>query len=124
MGILNGASAWLAEQMQAAGSPEGTITFVRGATRIDLTGKAWATAGAARRNPGEAGPAVEWSDRDYMIPAADLPGIEPRKGDRIEETIGGVVTKFDAAPANGEPAARFSDDERTLWRVHTKQAKA
>lgn len=124
MGLLNDASPWLASMMQAAASPDGTITFVRGDTRVDLTGLAWVAGGpTARRNPGENGPSVEWSERDYMIPVADLGGYEPRKGDKIEETVDGVVLKWDVLPANGEPAARHSDHERTVWRVHTKRAK-
>lgn len=125
MGLLNDASGWLAGMMRAAASPDGTITYVRGATRIDLTGRAWAAAGRSLRNPGETGPAVQWGQRDYLIPAAALPdGFEPAKGDRVEEAVNGTVVKFDVAPgAAGEPAARWSDDERTVWRVHTKQAK-
>jgi hypothetical protein len=125
MGLLNDASEWLTEQMQVSASPAGTITYIRGETEIDLTGLAWTAGGpTSRRNLAEFGPAVEFAERDYMIPVVDLPDIDPAKGDRIEETIGEVVTKWDVLPpTSGEPAARHSDHERTVWRVHCKRAR-
>lgn len=123
MGLLGDASAWLAGMMQNAASPDGAITYVRGAERYDLTGLAWVGRTLFLRNPRDAGPAVEWGERDYLIPVSAL-DFEPQKGDRIEEVIAGEAAAFDVLPPAGEPAARYSDHERTIWRVHTKKAKA
>lgn len=120
-GLLQKAGAWLTGMMQTAASPAGAITYIRGAERFDLTGLAWVGNTLFRRNPRDTGPAVEWGERDYLIPVSAL-SIEPAKGDRIEEVIDGETLKFDVLAPGGEKASRYSDHERTTWRVHTKSA--
>lgn len=124
MGLLNDASPWLTEMMQAAATdPEvTTVTYVRGAERIDLAGKAWASNTRFGRLPKDGGAVALWMGRDYFIPKSELP-FEPAKGDWIEEATAGVTSYFDVLPPPNEPAARDSDDERTIWRVHTKERR-
>ena len=124
MGLLDQASGWLTTQMQAAAAPAGAVTYVRGAERFDLTGRVWVGNTLFRRGPRDAGPAVEWGERDYLIPVADLSVGEPQKGDRIEEVLGGETLVFEVTPPAGEPAWRYSDHERTVYRVHTKRVRS
>lgn len=126
MGLLEDASPWLAGMMQqATANAAKTITYIRGAYQISLTGIAWSTAPRFLREPAEGETSLSQSDRDYMIPAADLTHSgeewEPQKGDRIEEAAGGVTLVFDVLPASSEPEWRWADDERTIRRVHTKE---
>jgi len=72
---------------------------------------------------------LEWGDRDYLIPVVNLKIdgllVEPQKDDWIEEEFPephGVQSFMIVAPDN-EPVWRFSDNQRTLYRVHTKRIK-
>jgi hypothetical protein len=128
MGLLNKAGPWLAGKLKrAATDPDATtITYVRGADRIDLTGKAWVGRTVFSRSPQPGGATVVFGDRDYLVPVADLvlngQPLEPEKGDRVEETTGGVTRLYDVLSLPNEPSARYSDPLRTVWRVHTKEA--
>lgn len=67
---------------------------------------------------------VRWGERDYLIEVADLvlPGLgatTPMDGDRIADADGVWVL---AAPQSGEPSWRYSDQFRTVFRVHCKRA--
>ena len=71
------------------------------------------------------GARIEFGDRDYLITAADLTFGEPALGDRITESIGseGSRTFEVMTPNTGEPAWRYSDQGRTVWRIHTKEQR-
>lgn len=64
--------------------------------------------------------------RDYFIDVKEyvIGGelTEPHPDDQIDETIDGVVVTFQVLPAAGEPN-RYSDVTRTVWRIHTREAK-
>jgi hypothetical protein len=61
-------------------------------------------------------------DRDYLIRAENLPFGTPRDGDRITETVDGAELTFDVQrPFTGEPAWRWSDAQRTVYRIHCKR---
>lgn len=64
--------------------------------------------------------------RDYLIDVKDyiIDGelTEPQPDDQIDETIDGMVVTFQILPHAGEPN-RHSDSTRTVWRLHTKEAK-
>ncbi len=69
---------------------------------------------------------VVFGDRDYLFPVASLVldgvAVEPRQGDRITQTVGGLARTFEVlTPETGDPAARYSDPQKTVWRVHTKE---
>lgn len=57
--------------------------------------------------------------KEYVI-GGDL--TEPQPDDQIDETIDGTVVTFQILPSAGEPN-RYSDMARTIWRIHTKEAK-
>jgi hypothetical protein len=57
--------------------------------------------------------------KEYVI-GGEL--TDPQPDDQIDETIDGVVVTFQILPSAGEPN-RHSDMSRTIWRIHTKEAK-
>jgi len=124
--LTRGQAALIARQ-QAGAAPSGTITYTRAAGgTVDLTGKAWVGRTVFRRNPLGSGEAtIQFGDRDYLIPVADLAAggtpFQPAEGDRITETVGAASLVFEILAPTGEPAARHSDPQRTVWRVHCKQ---
>lgn len=126
--LSRGQAALIARQKAGATTGQ-TITYTRkvGGGTVDLTSKAWVGRTVFRRNQvaDSAGAAVVFGDRDYLIPVADLTSsgtaFEPARGDRITETIGGIATTFEVIAQLGEPEWRFSDQDRTLYRVHTKK---
>lgn len=96
---------------RVAGDPAFTLTAVVGRT-------AFATNGEIAR--------IQFGDRDYLINRADLTvsGAEvlPAIGDRITETIDGVGVVFEVmTPDTGEPAWRWSDPARSVYRIHCKR---
>lgn len=120
MGLLTRAQAWLAGKMPTAATPSGAVVYTRAAGgSVTLTGVAWVGNTAFRRQANEGGAAVVWGDRDYLIPVSALGSTPPARGDRITETIGGTAVVFEVAtPLPGEPDWRYSDPQRTTYRVH------
>jgi len=123
--LLNDASAWLNGMLgKAAGL---SVTYTRGAVALSLAesdGSIWAGDNQFRevRNGGLR---LTWGERNYLIIASAISELgEPQEGDRIAETVGGEDCVFEVAPSgDGSPAARWSDVERTVWRVTTKRVK-
>ena len=117
-----GQAALIRRQKAARGV---TVTYTRGTTAVSVV--AWDGRTLFARQPAEpGGAAAVWGDRDYLIAVADLAaaGVAgmPTTGDRITETIAGVPVVFEAmVPDTNEPEARFSDQTRTVYRVHTKR---
>lgn len=70
---------------------------------------------------------VSYNDRDYLIPVASYllgasnTASEPQERDRITETINGTSYTFELRPRVGEKAWRWSDNERTRYRVHAQR---
>ncbi len=64
--------------------------------------------------------------RDYLIPAASLNfgsgAVEPAEGDTITEVdpLSGHTYTFAVLPMGAEPAWRWSDPQRSTYRIHTK----
>lgn len=123
---LEGGAAALVSRQKAGATTANPITYTRKAGgTVDLTGKAWPGRYAFSRLPKAAGGgAVVWSDRDYLIPVADLAvggtPFGPVRGDRIAETINGAVRTFEVLAPLDEPESR-ADQMVTFWRVHTKE---
>jgi hypothetical protein len=68
---------------------------------------------------------MEWTDRDFLIHAADLilagePTL-PERGDLIRETQGGRTFVYEVMAPGKEPPWRWSDVFRKVLRIHTKQ---
>lgn len=125
--LSRGQAALIARQKAGATTGQ-TITYTRKAGgTVDLTSKAWVGRTVFRRNQmnDASGAAVVFGDRDYLIPVDDLTSggtaFEPIRGDRITETINGTATTFEVIAQLGEPEQRFSDQDRTVYRVHTKK---
>lgn len=69
---------------------------------------------------------VQWGERDYLIEAAELVlpttgATTPQRGDRIAD--GAEVWEL-SSPQTEEPPWRWSDQERTTYRVHVKRVNA
>jgi hypothetical protein len=69
---------------------------------------------------------IAWSQRDYLILAADFADAgfagPPQKGDRITESVGGAETVFELLSGpSGEPCWRWSEADRLTYRCHTKR---
>lgn len=123
--LINRGQAALVAWLKAAAAVDGGVTYRRGA--LTLTGlAAWVGRTAFSRTSSEPGPAVVIGERDYLFAVADLvlggQPVAPKPGDRVTETIAGVATTFEVvSPETGEPAVRYSDQTRTVWRVHAKR---
>lgn len=95
-----------------------SITYTRaGLGSVDVT----ARVGRQAFRLGQDGESrLEWSDKDFIVPVADLAiggsAITPRRGDQI--TYRGRVYQVQAP--GGEPPARHTDSFGTDWRIHTK----
>lgn len=63
--------------------------------------------------------------REYLIVKADVMidsvEVKPRKGDRIKETIGGVVRTFQVLPLAERPEVEEDDVDGRLWKIRTKE---
>jgi hypothetical protein len=116
--LFQKARSWLpAMEQKAAGE---TVTYTRGAESITL---AAAVVGRTVFASNEEGAArISFGDRDYLIGVADLTFGAPRIGDRVTQTIDGADVVFEIKDLDtGEPPWRFSDPDRTTWRVHVKR---
>lgn len=64
--------------------------------------------------------------RDYVIDVGDyvLSGsaVTPQIGDRIKETISGVVHVFEVVPLGRKPCYEWAGMKKPQWLVHTKLA--
>jgi len=111
----------IADRLKDAAAPLGTVSYqpITGPA-IDITGKCWIGRTFYSRIQKESGASVQWGDRDYLINVSDL-GIEPRRGDRITETVGDVSTVYELHDFFGEGSWRYSDPSKTIYRVHTKE---
>ena len=119
--LLRTGSDWLADQLKTHASR--SVAYRRGTEEVTLQ----ATIGRTllKLDDGYGGVRMEWTDRDFLIHAADLvlagnPTL-PERGDRIRETQGGKVFVYEVMAPGKEPAWRWSDVFRKVLRVHAKQ---
>lgn len=113
--LFANANDWLTAQVQAAAGA--TVTYARGATSLTVTAVVGRTVFSSNA---DGGPRVEFGDRDYLVAVADLAAlVAPRIGDRITDAAGLVFEVQE--PNTGEPAWRYSDPDRTEFRVHCKR---
>jgi hypothetical protein len=119
--LLRTGSDWLAEMLKEHASRP--IAYRRGAEEVTLQ----ATIGRTllKLDDGYGGVRMEWTDRDFLIHAADLVlsgnAVLPERGDVIRETQGGKVFVYEVMAPGKEPAWRWSDVFRKVLRVHAKQ---
>ncbi len=74
---------------------------------------------------GYGGVRMEWTDRDFLIHAADLVlggnALLPQRGDLIREAQGSTTFVYEVMAPGKEPAWRWSDVFRKMLRIHSKQ---
>lgn len=122
MPLLQNGQAFLNRTMQEAAGV--TVSYSRPASGQSVSLTAWVGRTVFRQQPqpGATGAQIVFGERDYLIPVAALVlgGLAtlPTRGDRITEA--GVGT-FEVLAPGGEPAWRYSDQTRTLLRVHVKR---
>ena len=107
-------SAMLARQLKVAGGV--SVTYRRSGTDYTLT--VWR--GNELENvetPGGNVVRLDSTERDYLFLASDLSIGEPATGDRIIDN----GETFELLPVQGNPIWRWSDESRTIRRVHVKQ---
>lgn len=129
MSRLSAGAAALIRRQQAGATTGAALTYTRvgGAGTVDLTGRAWPGRSLPRRNPvpDVRGGAVVVSDRDYLIPVADLATggtpFQPARGDRVTDATGGAPTVYEVIAPTGEKEWRFTDQTNTVYRVHCKR---
>lgn len=122
--LMSRARSMLARNLkQAAGV---SVTYTRGSSSVALSGDTAVWVGNTLFKLQDAGGLrMEWGERDYLIAAADLviggSRVEPAENDRITETVNGTAMTFEVLPITGEPAWRWSDPGRTIYRIHVKR---
>ena len=119
--LLRMGQAWLASKLKSHASSN--VVYVRGSNQVSVL----ATIGRTlmKLDDGYGGVRMQWSDRDFLINPADLvlagSLITPERGDTILETVGTKVYSYEVNAPGGEPAWRWSDPHRSLYRIHTKE---
>lgn len=119
--LLDTGSEWLADQLKTHASRP--VVYRRGADEATVQ----ATVGRTllKLDDGYGGVRMEWTDRDFLIHAADLvldgePSL-PERGDLIRETQGTTTFVYEVMAPGKEPPWRWSDVFRKVLRIHTKQ---
>ena len=119
--LLQTGSDWLANQLKTHASR--AVVYRRGALQVAVQ----ATVGRTllKLDDGYGGVRMEWTDRDFLIHAADLvlggtPTL-PERGDLIRETQGAKTFVYEVMAPGKEPPSRWSDVYRKVLRIHTKQ---
>jgi hypothetical protein len=119
--LLRSGQAWLADQLREHVATE--VTYRRGADEATVR----ATIGRTllKLDDGMGGVRMEWTDRDYLIRAADLVlggnQAQPQRGDQIREVVGAETLVYEVLAPGDEPPWRWADPHRQMLRIHTKQ---
>jgi hypothetical protein len=119
--LLRLGQQWLASKLKSHASS--TVVYVRGANQVSVS----ATIGRTlmKLDDGYGGIRMQWTDRDFLIAPLDLIiaglAITPERGDTILETVGTKIYTYEVNAPGGEPAWRWSDPHRSLYRIHTKE---
>ena len=119
--LLRLGQQWLANKLKSHASS--TVVYVRGANQVSVS----ATIGRTlmKLDDGYGGIRMQWTDRDFLIAPLDLIiaglAITPERGDTILETVGTKIYTYEVNAPGGEPAWRWSDPHRSLYRIHTKE---
>jgi hypothetical protein len=119
--LLQTGSDWLADQLKTHASRP--VVYVRGAEQVAVQAVVGRT--LLKLSDGDGGVRMEWTDRDFLIQAADLViagnPVLPQRGDRIRETAGATVFVYEVMAPGGEPPWRWSDVFRKVLRIRAKQ---
>lgn len=118
--LLQYGQEWLADQLKQHASRQ--VVYRRGVQQTSVQ----ATIGRTllKLEDGYGGVRMEWTDRDFLIQAADLvlgsSVATPARGDQIRESVGLNTSVYEVMAYGGEPPWRFSDPFGTVLRIHTK----
>lgn len=117
--MLNEGMAWLERQRQAHLTT--TVSYHRGAQAVGLFATVGKTVFALDAGHGFR---ERVESRDYLVAAEDLvlggAVTLPRRGDRIQEVVGGTTFVYEVMAPGQEPFYRFSDPYHRTLRIHTK----
>ncbi len=119
--LLREGQAWLANQLHQHVAAD--VVYRRGAEEVAVR----ATIGRTllKLDDGMGGVRMEWTDRDYLIRAADLAlggnQVQPQRGDQIRETVGAQTLVYEVLAPGNEPPWRWADPHRLMYRIHAKQ---
>ena len=119
--LLHFGSDWLADKLKEHASRP--VVYRRGTSEVTVA----ATLGRTllKLDDGFGGVRLEWTDRDFLIPAADLvldgQAVLPERGDQVREVQAGKTFVFEVMAPGSEPPWRWSDAFRKLLRIHAKQ---
>jgi len=119
--LLQFGSDWLTDKLKEHASRP--VVYLRGGAEVAVR----ATVGRTllKLDDGYGGVRMEWTDRDFLIHAADLvlgpAAVLPERGDTIREAVGSATVVFEVMAPGKEPAWRWSDDFFKVLRIHTKR---
>ncbi len=119
--LLREGQAWLANQLHQHVAAD--VVYRRGAEEVAVR----ATIGRTllQLDDGMGGVRMEWTDRDYLIRAADLAlggsPAQPQRGDQIRETVEAQTLVYEVLAPGNEPPWRWADPHRQMYRIHAKQ---
>jgi hypothetical protein len=118
--LLRTGSDWLADMLKEHASRP--VVYRRGAAEVTVQ----ATVGRTllQLDDGYGGVRMEWTDRDFLIHAADLvlgAAVLPERGDTIRETVGTTTLVYEVMAPGKEPPWRWSDVYHKVLRIHTKR---
>lgn len=119
--LLKSGSDWLADMIKEHASRP--VVYRRGATEVAVQ----ATIGRTllKLDDGYGGVRMEWTDRDFLLHAADLVlgavAVLPERGDTVRETVGTKTFIYEVMAPGKEPAWRWSDVFHKMLRIHTKK---
>jgi len=117
--LLASGAAFLHAKLVANASR--SVTYRRGATEVTVL----ATIGRTPFRLEDDGVRFRVETRDYLIAPADLGALfPPVSGDRIQETVDGVIHTNEVTGPGGEPEWRWSGPDRQRMRVHTTRITA
>lgn len=112
--LLQTGAAWLANRLSDSAST--LCTYHRGNSYAQLR----ATVGSSTfEAQNQSGVIETWQSRDFIMKASSLPFGDPRRHDRVVQTINGVDLTYEVATPQGMPVFRYADPFRQMVRIHT-----
>jgi len=121
--LLQAGQAWLADQLHEHVATE--VTYRRGADEAIVRARIGRT--LLKLDDGYGGVRMVWTDRDYLIRAADLvlggSPAQPQRGDQIREVVGAQTLVYEVLAPGDEPPWRWADPHRQMFRIHTKHIR-
>jgi len=121
MDMLADGLAWLTGQLETVASQE--VTYARGYEAVAVP----ATLGKKllKLDDGFGGIRMQWTDMDFLIPAALLvlsgAPTTPQRGDLIYLPVAYDVETYEVLAFGNDPPWRWCDPGQTMLRIHTKR---